>query len=34
MCGITGFYSEQIQTKELQLSVESLKHRGPNNQSI
>lgn len=34
MCGITGFYTEQIQTKDLQLSVESLKHRGPNNQSI
>ncbi len=34
MCGITGYISNQINTIELTESVECLKHRGPNNQSI
>ena len=34
MCGITGYYSEQINPLDLQKSVNSLKHRGPNNQSL
>lgn len=34
MCGITGYYSKQIQVADLQRSVNRLKHRGPNNQSV
>ena len=33
MCGITGYISENITSSELEHSVNSIKHRGPNNQS-
>lgn len=33
MCGITGYFSKSISSEELNSSVNSLKHRGPNNQS-
>ena len=34
MCGITGYISEQIKKQELVEAVNSLKHRGPDNQSV
>ena len=34
MCGITGYISNIIPSADLQSSVDSLKHRGPNNQSV
>lgn len=34
MCGITGYISDQVNTIELKEAVDSLKHRGPNNQSF
>lgn len=34
MCGITGYLSNNISEQELQSSVNKLKHRGPDNQSI
>ena len=34
MCGITGYISEKISSSELLNSVNVLKHRGPNNQSV
>lgn len=34
MCGITGYISTEITPQELQDSVQSIAHRGPDNQSV
>ena len=34
MCGITGYISSQINNQELNKSVQSLEHRGPDHQAV